>query len=138
MRLSTKGQYGLRAALDLADRYGQGPVPLKAIAEREEISEHYLEQLIAQLRKAGLVISQRGAQGGYILARSPEKITVAEIVEVLEGPIAPVDCLAEDNCKRSPVCAAQAIWKKLAAAMNQVLGSTTLADLIAENKGLKS
>lgn len=139
MRLSTKGQYGLRAVLDLADRYGQGPVPLNTVAEREEISEHYLEQLMSQLRKAGIVTSMRGAQGGYQLSRSPEEITVAEVIDVLEGPMVPVDCLAPDGgCRRSSVCAAQSLWKRLAEAMNEVLGSTTLADLVAENHRLRS
>lgn len=73
MRLSTKGQYGLRAVVDLADRYGQGPIPLNTVAQREEISEHYLEQLMSQLRKAGIVVSIRGAQGGYQLARPPRR-----------------------------------------------------------------
>jgi len=139
VRLSTKGQYGLRAVVDLADRYGQGPIPLNTVAQREDISEHYLEQLMSQLRKAGIVTSIRGAQGGYQLARPPQEITIAEIIEVLEGPIVPVDCLAnEDGCNRSTICAAQSVWKKLAEAMNDVLGSTTLADLVEENQRLRN
>lgn len=135
MRLSTKGQYGLRAVLDLADRYGQGPIPLNTIAEREEISEHYLEQLMGQLRKAGIVTSIRGAQGGYQLSKTPDEITVADIIEIMEGPIVPVDCLINDEgCKRTTICAAQGLWKRLADAMNEVLGSTTLADLVEENR----
>lgn len=135
MRLSTKGQYGLRAALDLADRYGEGPVPLNTVAEREEISEHYLEQIMGQLRKAGVVTSIRGAQGGYQLSRSPEEITAADVIDALDGPMVPVECLSDDGgCKRSSFCAAQNLWKRLADAMDSVLGSTTLADLVEENR----
>ena len=138
MRLSTKGQYGLRAVVDLADRYGQGPIPLNTVAQREEISERYLEQLMSQLRKAGIVVSIRGAQGGYQLARPPEEITIAEVIEILEGPIVPVDCLAsDDGCSRSTICATQGLWKRLADAMQEVLGSTTLADLVEENQRIR-
>lgn len=117
---------------ELALRYQQGPVSLKSVAERQSISEHYLEQLIAPLRKAGLVQSVRGAQGGYELAREPAEITIGDILRVLEGPIAPVDCLDHNDsgaCCRADGCAARTVWKRLQDSMTDVLDSTTLADL---------
>ena len=87
MKISTKGRYGLTIMMDLAKRFGQGPVPLKSVAERHGLSEHYLEQLIAPLRNAGLVRSVRGAYGGYKLAKDPEEITAGDIIRVLEAPL---------------------------------------------------
>lgn len=139
MRFSTKGEYGLMACYDLA-RYGGGdPVPLKAIAERQGISEAYLEQLVGALRRAGLVRSVRGAQGGYTLGRKPAEITVGDVIRVLEGPIAPVDCVApgeagaETCCARSAGCVTRPIWERLRDSMERVLDSISLADLVAEN-----
>lgn len=85
MKVSTRGEYGLRALLDLAQHYGTGPIPLRQIAERQRISEHYLEQLMGGLRKAGFVVSVRGAHGGYALARTPEEIVIGDVLRVLEG-----------------------------------------------------
>lgn len=100
MKLSTKGRYGVIAMYDLAMHAGdKEPISIKNVAERQEISEHYLEQLMGQLRKAGLVKSTRGAQGGYFLARSPKDVTVGDIIRVMEGPIAPVDCLLSTQKK---------------------------------------
>ena len=98
MKLSTKGRYGIHAMYDLA-LYGSGdtPQPTKAIAERQNIPEAYLEQLISQLRRSGLVKSVRGAQGGYLLAREPDKISVGEVLRTLEGELAMVDCLIEED-----------------------------------------
>lgn len=132
MRLSTKGEYGLRAMLDLAFHYGEGPVSLRSVAERQDISEPYLEQLVAGLRKAGLVKSTRGAQGGYVLARDPARITVGEIIRALEGPIAPRECVREDNpqpCARGETCVARAVWEKLRDRIAEVLDSITLEDM---------
>jgi len=95
MKLSTKGRYGLKAMFELALHFGEGPIPLKDIAEKQNISEHYLEQLIATLRKDGLVNSVRGAQGGYLLSSEPKKITVGDVIRSLEGNIAPSDCVIE-------------------------------------------
>ncbi|MDN5345134.1 MAG: hypothetical protein PWQ18_1248, partial [Clostridia bacterium] len=130
MKLSTRGEYGLRAMFDLAQHYGEGPIPIKSVAERQDISEHYLEQLIAVLRKAGLVKSVRGAQGGYTLSRDPEEITVGDIIRVLEGPIAPVDCLnvnEGDGCERAETCVTRDIWEKVRDSITDVLDSFTLA-----------
>jgi Rrf2 family cysteine metabolism transcriptional repressor len=135
VKLSTRGEYGLRAMFDLAMRQGEGPIPLKDIAERQAISGHYLEQLIAGLRKAGLVKSVRGAQGGYMLGRSPEEITVGDIVRVLEGPIGPTECVSEDDaayCDRSETCIARRVWARVRDSIVEVMDSITLKDMCAE------
>ncbi|MGI6037160.1 MAG: RrF2 family transcriptional regulator [Limnochordia bacterium] len=142
MRISTRGEYGVRAMFHLAMHYGQGPISLKVIAEQQEISEHYLEQLMASLRKAGLVTSVRGAQGGYELADPPEKVPVGDIIRVLEGPIAPVDCVAENNpdcdCNHFPDCATRVLWERLRDSMTEILDSTTLADLVQEAMDMRA
>ena len=135
MKLSTRAEYGLRAMFDLALHNGEGPISLKSIAERQGISEHYLEQLIAPLRKAGLVKSIRGAQGGYILSREPLEIRVGDIVRVLEGPLAPMDCVNEEeegNCHRAETCVTRGIWAKVRDSVNEVLDSYTLEDMCLE------
>ncbi|WP_018133497.1 cysteine metabolism transcriptional regulator CymR [Effusibacillus pohliae] len=124
MKLSTKGRYGVTLMVDLALYQGEGPISLKTIAEREDLSEHYLEQLIAPLRNAGLVRSIRGAYGGYVLAKSPNEITVGDVIRVLEGPITIVD---------NPDDELNYLWEEVRNAINQVLDSVTLAD-VAERK----
>jgi Rrf2 family protein len=122
---------------DLAQNYGSGPIPLNSIAQRNSISEHYLEQLIAVLRKAGLVKSVRGAQGGYILSKSPEAITIGDIIRVLEGPIAPVDCVSEEEpepCNNAEFCVTRSIWARVRDSVADVLDSITLADMLEEEK----
>ncbi|MBZ4644764.1 MAG: Rrf2 family transcriptional regulator, cysteine metabolism repressor [Petroclostridium sp.] len=141
MRLSTKGRYGVKAMLDLAIHSAEGHIALKNIAERQDISEHYLEQLIATLRKAGLVKSVRGAQGGYTLAQEPSQITVGAILRALEGSLAPVDCVIEDEpieCANSSKCVTQKIWAKVRDSINQVVDSITLQDLIDDYKSMNS
>lgn len=124
MKISTKGRYGLTIMMELAEQTGAGPISLKSIAEKHQLSEHYLEQLIAPLRNAGLVKSIRGAYGGYILSRSAEEITSGDIIRVLEGPISPVDFSEEDDpAKRD-------LWMRIRDSIASVLDSTTLADLI--------
>lgn len=110
--------------MDLATRFGQGPIPLKRVAERHSLSEHYLEQLIAPLRNAGLVQSIRGAYGGYKLAKTPEEITAGDVIRILEGPISPVEFQDEDNAARRD------LWKRIRDAIAKELDSTTLAQLI--------
>lgn len=135
MKLSTKGHYGVKAMFDLALHYGEGPIPLKSVAERQDLSEHYLEQLIAGLRKAGLVKSVRGAQGGYTLAKEPSEIRVGDIIRVLEGPIAPVECVNledHDFCDRSDSCVTRGVWAKVRDSITDVLDGITLADMVQE------
>ena len=134
MKLSTKGRYGVKAMVDLAIHNSEGQIALKNIAERQEISENYLEQLFAILRKAGLVKSTRGAQGGYILADKPENISVGTILRALEGSLAPVDCVSEDpvKCGRSQICVTKFIWEKIRDSVNDVVDSITLKDLVED------
>jgi len=137
MKLSTKGRYGVKSMLDLALHNGEGPVALKSIAERQEISENYLEQLFATLRKAGHVNSIRGAQGGYVLAHKPEDITIGSILRALEGSLAPVDCVVEDEpskCSKSDRCVTKMVWQKIRDKVNEAVDSITLADLVEEYK----
>ncbi|ABR48606.1 transcriptional regulator, BadM/Rrf2 family [Alkaliphilus metalliredigens QYMF] len=133
MKLSTKGRYGLKAMFDLAIHQGEGPIPLKHIAERQKISDHYLEQLIASLRKAGLVKSVRGAQGGYMLANSPDKVVVGEIIRVLEGPLGPSECVLEEDptaCARADYCVTRVIWEKIRVSISDVIDNITLQDMV--------
>lgn len=125
MRLSTKGKYGVQAMFELAMHGSNSPLSLKAIAERQGLSEHYLEQLASPLRKAGLVHSVRGAQGGYQLARPADQITVGEVLRVLEGPI---EFAEVDESK--PDCPVQSVWTQVTSVMCGVLDHTTLANLV--------
>jgi Rrf2 family cysteine metabolism transcriptional repressor len=135
MKLSTRGRYGLRALLDLAVHQGEGLVLLKDIARRQEVSLPYLEHLIAPLIAAGLVKSTRGARGGVLLLKPPADIRLSEVVQVLEGPIAPVDCVNNPAlCHRSAFCVTRDIWVELKEAMSQVLDSTTLQDLVERQR----
>lgn len=141
MKLSTKGRYGLKAMFELALHYGEGPIPLKNIAEVQEISEHYLEQLIAVLKKNGLVSSVRGAQGGYMLIDSPRKITVGDVIRALEGDLAPVDCINESGgtkCNKESRCVTRMVWEKINDSINSVIDSITLEDMIEEHNRLNS
>jgi len=128
--------------LDLAEHYRQAPITLRSIAQRQGISESYLEQLIASLKKAGLVSSVRGAQGGYELIKDPSEIKVIEIFTILEGPIAPAECvreaLAEVECRNSQKCAVQLLWQKVRNSITGVLEGITLADLVTQSRELKS
>jgi len=133
VRVSTRGRYAVMAMFDLAMRGEVGPVPVKAVAERQGLSERYLEQLMAPLRRAGLVRSVRGAQGGYVLARSPAAISVGDVLRVVEGPISPVACVSDPKaCDRTDGCVTRGIWRRLRDRMVEVLDSITLADLCAE------
>ena len=138
MKLSTKGRYGVLAMYDLALHYGEKPISLKNVAQRQGISEHYLEQLMGVLRRTGYVTSVRGAQGGYILAKDPAGITVGDIIRALEGPIAPVDCVASEeaarHCARSRQCVTRGIWAKIRDSINEVIDAITLADLCREEQ----
>ena len=133
MKLSTRGRYGIHAMYDLALYAEGGPQSIKAIAEREGVPEAYLEQLIAVLKRAGLVTSVRGAQGGYMLARRPEEITVGDVLRALEDGLNLLDCLdEEDACGRSCACPSRVVWLKLREGMNAVLDGITLRDMIED------
>lgn len=140
LKLSTKGRYGVKAMYDLAQHVGEGPTSLKSIAERQGISEHYLEQLMSGLRKAGLVKSIRGAQGGYLLGREPDKIRIGDIIRVLEGPIAPADCVSEETpeiCGRAEFCVTRPIWEKVRDSIADVLDSITLQTMLEDAKKIE-
>lgn len=133
MKLSTKGKYGVKALFELAMYEGAGPVSLKSIAERQGLSEHYLEQLAAPLRKAGLIMSVRGAQGGYVLSRPAAQITVGDVIRVLEGPIG----FAEEEPVLGSDPAAgvvNGVWEKVTQQIIAVVDSITLADLVEQAK----
>lgn len=135
MKLSTRGRYGTRALLDLAMHYGEGPVQLKDIARRQQISVAYLEHLITPLIAGGILKSTRGSRGGVSLLRPPHEIKLSEVLQILEGSIAPVECVdSPDTCPRSGICAARDIWGELKKAMGNVLESTTLQDLVERQK----
>ena len=132
MQLSTKGRYGLRAMVDLADHCENAPVSISAISTRQGLSVTYLEQLLAKLRKAGLVQSVRGAQGGYVLAKVASEISVGDILRALEGDLAPVACLADGSkpCSRAADCRTLPLWKGLNEVVSSYLSKFTVQDLI--------
>lgn len=132
MKISTKGRYALRMMLDLAMHSADGFVALKDIAERQDISKKYLEQIVPLLNKADLLRTNRGYQGGYSLAKSPEKYTVGEILRVTEGNLCPVSCLQYpvNECPRASECLTLPVWEGLYKAINNYLDSVTLQDII--------
>lgn len=133
MKLSTRGRYGIHAMYELAANYGGSPVSIKSVAEKQNIPEAYLEQLIAILRKDELVVSIRGAQGGYRLSRPPEEITVGDVLRSLEGGLKLIDCLEEEEtCGKSCACPSRIVWKKLSDGLNSIVDSITLRDMIEE------
>lgn len=135
MKLSTRTRYGMRALLDLSINGTGSPVQLKEIASRQQISLSYLEHLMIPLISAGIVKSTRGSKGGIELAKPPELIRLKEILDVLEGPLSPVDCLKDDNsCPRSRACATRDVWDDMRKAMENVLISNTLQDLANRQK----
>ena len=132
MQLSTRARYGFRALLELATRYGAGPVPLKEVAKCQDISLKYLEQLFARLRAAGLVQGIRGTGGGYVLGREPGEISLAEVFSVLEGSPALVECVDRPEvCAQAGACVTRELWTKMKDASEQILSSQTLQDLVA-------
>lgn len=139
MKLSTRARYGIHAMYDLALCGRETPQPLKLIAERQDIPEAYLEQLMAQLRKAGIVVSSRGAQGGYTLADDPEKITVGMIIRALEGEICMTDCLEyEDSCDKACSCPTRLVVRRVRDGVNAIVDGITLRDMIEENGQLSA
>jgi Rrf2 family transcriptional regulator, cysteine metabolism repressor len=138
MKVSTRGEYGMRAMVSLARAFGDGPVALTAVAQDSSVPPAYLEQLMGVLRRSGLVTSTRGAHGGYELARAPEEIRVGDVYRVLEGPVAPMECVSEvepdDLCPLIDGCATRVVWLKVRDNIVEALDSTTLADLVAGSR----
>ena len=139
MKLSTKGRYGLRAMIDLARYSEEEPVSIGNIAARQGISERYLEQLVALLKKAGLVKSIRGASGGYVLAKNAEEISVGDVLRALEGSLEPVKCAAyysEEGCTASGGCVTKYVWEKINQSINHTVDEMMLDELVGESKKL--
>lgn len=139
MILSTKGRYGLKAMFVLAVQYGDKPIPLSTIAEEQDISVNYLEQLFLPLRKSGLVTSVRGAHGGYMLSKEPSEITVGSVLKVLEGPLKAADCALEDetSCGNATYCVTRLIWEKITFSIDHVIESITLKDMVDDHYKMK-
>jgi Rrf2 family cysteine metabolism transcriptional repressor len=133
MRFSNREQYGLRAMVELARRYGDGPISLAEVAEAQGISLSYLEQIVPPLRKAGLLKSWRGAYGGYSIASPPDQVTAGDVLKALEGPLVPIKCVDAgdkvDRCVREEQCAARAVWQRVHERLEEALDSMTLANL---------
>lgn len=136
MKLSTRGRYGLKAMYQLALHYGEGPIPLNTIAKKQGLSENYLEQLFSVLRKEGLLQSVRGAQGGYMLAKHPQQITVGHILRTLEGSMAPVDCVEDDSkkCENEEDCVTRFVYAQINESISNVIDSISLQDMIDNQK----
>ena len=139
MKLSTRGRYGIHAMYDLALNADRGPQSIKAIAERQDIPEAYLEQLIAVLKREKLVNSTRGAQGGYMLSRRAEEITVGDVLRALEGGLSLVECIQEeDACGRSCACPSRIVWKKIQEGLDRIVDGITLRDMIEDYERLSA
>ncbi|TAH68151.1 MAG: Rrf2 family transcriptional regulator [Anaerolineaceae bacterium] len=142
MKLTTKGRYGLRAVVDLAVNADDEAVALSQIAERQGISMNYLEQLIAKLKKSGIVNGIRGAQGGYVLAMPAEEISVGDILRALEGDLSPVDCYELNSndtpCNNSDLCVTKYVWKRISDSINDAVDGIMLSDLAAESKRVQA
>ena len=131
MKISTKIRYGARAMLELASHYGEGPIELKEIAKKENISLKYLEQVINPLRGAGLVKAVRGSKGGYSLAKPPSEICLYDVVETLEGPLNLLECLRDSKvCQKVPSCVTRDIWQEVSEAISKIFYSVTLEDMV--------
>lgn len=138
MKLSTKGRYGLKAMFELALDTSEKPVPLKVIAKKQDISEQYLEQIFSSLKKADLVKSVRGSQGGYFLSKKKAEITVGDVLRVLEGDFALTDCLSDnDSCKNSQSCVTKLVWEKMKNSIEVAMDAITLKDMVEDYKKTK-
>ncbi|HLW01244.1 MAG TPA: Rrf2 family transcriptional regulator [Ktedonobacterales bacterium] len=134
MKLTMKSDYGLRAILDLAQHYGQGPVQCSDIARRQDIPEYYLDQLLISLRKAGLIRSVRGPQGGHLLAKPPTQIMMGEVIQTLDGSLAPMECVSDPgSCNQSSCCALREVWVKVDQFTQQLVMSTNIEELARQH-----
>jgi len=141
MKISTKGEYGIRAMIELAHRYGQGYVQSAEIAAVRDVPENYLYQLLITLRKAGLVRSRRGPQGGHMLSRPPNRISLAEVVVAHEGPLAPVTCVQDGivhDCLFADTCVVRDVWQQVTEATRQILEETNFEQLVEREKERQS
>lgn len=138
LRLSTKGQYGVRAMFELAKNYEKGTLTIKEIAERQDVSVAYLEQLLNKLRKSRLIKSRKGPGGGYVINKSPDQISIGMILNALEGPVTITHCLGPKarGCNRVEGCVARLLWKSLGEKIESFLGTISLNDLLKEDSKL--
>ncbi|HPW16754.1 MAG TPA: Rrf2 family transcriptional regulator [Candidatus Aminicenantes bacterium] len=137
MRLSTKGEYASRAMLELSLRYGDGPLHSREISEAQAVPQRFLEQILLLLKRAGYVKSRKGRAGGYALAKPPGEISVAEVIRVMDGPLAPIDCvsvIAHQPCPLEKSCGLRWLWKDVRDAVAGILEKTTFADLVRESR----
>lgn len=138
LRLSTKGQYGVRAMFEIAKGYPSSPTTIREVAERQEVSVAYLEQILNTLRKAGLILSVKGPGGGYLLSRPPAMVSIGEILRELEGPVAITSCLDPmEGCSRVDFCVTHLLWRSLGEKIEAFLNTITLGDLLNEESLLK-
>ena len=140
MKLSTKGRYGLRAMIDLADYSEEMPQSIANIAARQSISDSYLEQLMAKLKKAGLITSIRGAQGGYVLAKASSEISVGDILRALEGDLSPVKCIeleGDSGCLSSDCCVTKNVWKRINDSIQNAVDTIYLSELVEDNRKIR-
>jgi len=136
MRLSTKGEYASRAMLELSRRYREGPIHSREISKVQEIPPHFLQQILLLLKRAGYLKSRKGRMGGYILAKPPDEINVAEVIRVMDGPLAPIDCvsvMAHETCPMEGTCGLRWLWKDVRDAVAEILEKTTFADLVEKS-----
>jgi Rrf2 family protein len=139
MKFTLGTEYGIRALIELAARYGDGPVPARAIATAQGIPLRFLEHQLATLHKAGIVDSQRGANGGAALARDPSEIRISEVIDALEGPLAPMYCLEphDESCVQTHQCGVQELWMRVETAVRAVFEQTTIADIATRHRELQ-
>jgi len=136
MRLSTKGEYASRAMLELSLRYEDGPLHSREISKAQEIPPRFLEQILLLLKRAGYLKSRKGQKGGYVLAKPPAEINVAEVIRVMDGPLAPIDCvsvMAHQTCPMEKTCGLRWLWKDVRDAVAEILEKTTFADLVEKS-----
>ncbi len=137
MRLSTKGEYASRAMLELSLRYDQGPLHVREISEAQDIPRRFLSQILLLLKRAGYLRSRKGQKGGYALAKPPSAISVAEVIRVMDGPLAPIDCvsvMAHEACPMEGTCGLRWLWKDVRDSVAGILESTTFADLVKRSR----
>ena len=134
MRVSTKGDYGIRALVELAQHCGEGPVQSAEIARRQCIPEPYLDQLLTTLRRAGFIRSVRGPQGGHALLREPASIRLSEVIEALEGSLSPIACLDDARCSKPGICAQRDVWEQVRRATQEILSGVSIADLAEKER----
>jgi Rrf2 family cysteine metabolism transcriptional repressor len=141
MKLSTKGEYGSRAMLELALHHDEGALHIRDISAAQDIPERFLEQILLQLKRAGYLRSKKGPKGGYFLAKPPSRISVAEVIRVMDGPLAPIDCVsvtAHESCPREAFCGLKGLWKEVRDAVAEILERTTFEEMAERSRTAKA